>query len=214
MSWWMRLVTARVSLVRVLLVLALVCTGVVAGYGFSIVRAQDDDAPIFACVNNWNGTIRVVDGAEDCSRSEYSETWAKQGPQGPQGPKGDQGPEGKQGIQGDQGIQGPAGPTGKTGPQGPPGDPAGFEVRTKLVTIPEFTTLIFTIGCLPNHFAVAGGITYNYGTYEAVEVVRNRPVYYSLDIAHPPSWYTMVSNPMESTEVPASQWVLCAEIPD
>lgn len=74
-----------------------------------IVMALDDGNTIRACAKNQSGTLRMVDGADDCLRSETLVEWNAEGPEGPQG------------LQGPQGAQGPAGPEGSAGPQGPEG---------------------------------------------------------------------------------------------
>jgi Collagen triple helix repeat (20 copies) len=79
---------------------------------------------IFACVNNGNGTIRVIAPTASCGNNEMRLVWNTVGPQGPAGPQGSQGvpgPMGPAGATGATGPQGPAGPAGPAGPQGATG---------------------------------------------------------------------------------------------
>ena len=87
---------------------------------------------IYACVNAFNGSTRIVFTSTQCSTGEYIVSWNAQGVAGPQGeagppgPQGDEGPPGPPGPQGDEGPPGPPGPQGDEGPPGPPG-PQGDE---------------------------------------------------------------------------------------
>ena len=51
-------------------------------------------ASIYACVNNYNGNIRIVDASTTCRPDEYLLSWNQTGPQGPTGAQGPQGPQG------------------------------------------------------------------------------------------------------------------------
>lgn len=85
------------------------------------VPANADAQVIFACVNNANGTIKIVPPDTACPNNSTLVSLNQVGPQGPAGPTGPQGP---QGLTGATGPQGPQGATGPTGPQGPPGPAA------------------------------------------------------------------------------------------
>ena len=86
-----------------------------------------DAQQIFACVNNSDGTTRIVAQNVTCRNNERLLAWNIVGPQGPMGSAGPtgatgpQGPAGPAGAQGPTGPQGPMGATGATGPQGPAG---------------------------------------------------------------------------------------------
>lgn len=113
---------------------------------------------INACVNNLNGTTRVVASSANCINGvETFKQWNVLGPQGPQGPIGPQGSTGAQGAKGDtgavgargpvgpqgntgaQGQTGPAGPSGPTGPSGATG-PAGGQVYEANFVLPSSLT--------------------------------------------------------------------------
>ncbi|HEX2834283.1 MAG TPA: hypothetical protein VHW00_14840 [Thermoanaerobaculia bacterium] len=64
-------------------------------------------AVLEACVNNGNGSLRLVDAVTVCHANESRVTWNQEGLAGPAGPAG------------------PVGPAGPAGPQGPAGDSAG-----------------------------------------------------------------------------------------
>jgi len=68
---------------------------------------------IYSCVNNNDGSIRIVTATTTCKAREHALRWGTTGPQGPMGLTGATGP---QGPAGPQGAQGPAGPTGPVGP--------------------------------------------------------------------------------------------------
>lgn len=76
------LLNRQVSLVRLMLVGIVMLAGIAAGYGISVVRAQDEAQTIYACVNKWNGATRIVHPNAQCSRSEYAISWGQQGPPG------------------------------------------------------------------------------------------------------------------------------------
>ena len=119
---------------------------VVLALGATWVLAQSDGV-INACVNNSDGTLRIVTNPT-CRNKEYLLTWNVMGLPGSPGlacwdlngdgaadPEEDlnqdglwdaadcQGPQGEVGPAGPQGETGPAGPQGETGPAGPQGDP-------------------------------------------------------------------------------------------
>jgi len=54
----------------------------------AIARAGSGSVVFFACVNNSNGTIRIVPGTRKCRSFEHKISWNQKGPQGPQGPAG------------------------------------------------------------------------------------------------------------------------------
>lgn len=108
-------------------VVSTVMIGAVNGIGFGA------GSEIHACKHNSTGSVRIVNGPDDCKSSETPISWSETGPQGPAGstgPMGADGARGPAGPQGEDGIQGPAGPqgipgikgdTGATGPTGPDG---------------------------------------------------------------------------------------------
>jgi hypothetical protein len=65
--------------------------------------------PVYSCVTNNNGAVRIVTTATVCTSKEHLVTWSVTGPQSPPGPTGATGPAGSQGPTGPQGPQGPAG---------------------------------------------------------------------------------------------------------
>lgn len=187
MRWWKRLVTARISLFRILLVHLLVCAGVVAGYGLSVVRAQDSDNAIHACVNTWNGVTRIVDSADDCTRSEYSESWNKQGPKGPAGPQGDPGPPGN---------------------PGPSGEPSGLRLVTKDIVIPAGALGSDYVLCPDGMTAVTGGSLYNPSNSPGLSVVANGPYFGTQGRDLATNWRFNFDND-GTTDAKYRMWVLC-----
>jgi len=94
------------------------------------VPANADAQVTFACVNNSNGTIKIVPPNTACPNNSMLVSLNQAGPQGPAGPPGPTGPKGDTGATGATGATGPTGPkgdtgatgaAGATGPQGPPG---------------------------------------------------------------------------------------------
>jgi Collagen triple helix repeat (20 copies) len=78
--------------------------------------------PIYSCVNNSNGTIRIVSATTVCTEGkERSVVWDLAGPTGPQGPIGLTGATGPQGPAGSTGATGATGPAGAAGPPGATG---------------------------------------------------------------------------------------------
>jgi hypothetical protein len=69
------------------------------------------------CVDDTNGSMRVVEDPSDCRQHEHSVVWNIPGSTGATGPKGATGPTGA------TGATGPAGPTGPTGPAAAPPPP-------------------------------------------------------------------------------------------
>jgi hypothetical protein len=67
------------------------------------------------------GSLRVVDGSEQCRASETAIAWSQVGPQGPAGATGAPGPTGATGVPGATGAMGSAGPQGAQGAPGPAG---------------------------------------------------------------------------------------------
>lgn len=104
-------------------VLLVVTLTVVAG-GLAV-ASHDTSQTIHACVQNKDGTVRLVaDGADPasaCTSKEHHVAWNVTGPTGPAGADGQPGADGAPGPAGPQGPQGVAGPPGPAGPQGPPG---------------------------------------------------------------------------------------------
>src|SRR5262249_831026 len=82
------------------------------------------DAQVLACVNNSNGTLKIVSPGTPCPNNSTLVSLNAVGPHrppGPPGPKGDTGATGAAGATGPTGPKGDTGATGATGPQGPPG---------------------------------------------------------------------------------------------
>lgn len=66
--------------------------GIIAAFMITNVFAQNADTnQIYACVNNTNGSMRMVTSADPCKNGEKSVKWSIQGPPGPAGPAGDTG---------------------------------------------------------------------------------------------------------------------------
>ena len=84
---------------RLLIGATVLATLVAAG---TVIVLADTGGVIFACVNNVNGSIRIVAQQVSCKPNETAAHWNVIGPQGPAGP---------------QGLAGPAGPPGQSGPQ-------------------------------------------------------------------------------------------------
>jgi hypothetical protein len=77
--------------------------------GVTFAQATGDD-PIYACVNNGDGSVRVVASADTpCPKNFSPLQWSQQGPQGLPGEPGQQGERGEQGEQGVPGEPGSSG---------------------------------------------------------------------------------------------------------
>ena len=104
-----------------------------AGVGYAVNR--DDTQVVHACYRVTKdgtptraATLRVVDPATECRRSERPLTWNLRGPQGPAGIPG---------------AAGPAGPTGPAGPAGPASPAARVDCdleRRIAAAVPGFQT--------------------------------------------------------------------------
>jgi len=79
-------------------------------------------AVINGCVDK-KGTLRIVDAATVCAKTEVAISWNQQGPVGPTGATGSTGRDGRDGLPGITGASGPTGATGSQGVQGPQGVP-------------------------------------------------------------------------------------------
>jgi hypothetical protein len=86
--------------------------GLVAGCVFGMCAAGASAQVIHACVKVGDGTLRIVETADDCKSNEYGLEWNIVGPMGLQGPPG---------VPGADGVDGADGADGKDGVQGPPG---------------------------------------------------------------------------------------------
>src|SRR5918999_6477606 len=69
---------------------------IVTGLGISdaLVAHRGDRTRVHACVNQSNGTIRIVAANGSCRAHENALDWNITGPQGPAGPRGPAGPQG------------------------------------------------------------------------------------------------------------------------
>ena len=99
--------------------LGIVGAAFVVALGLAPISAQGQQ--IFACVNNSDGTMRIVAQNVTCRNNERSLAWNIVGPQGPIGPAGAAGATGPAGPMGAAGATGPAGPVGAAGATGPAG---------------------------------------------------------------------------------------------
>lgn len=112
---------------------AAVLAAALAAGGIAGATIPDADGTVVACYRTRGtgaqpaGSLRVVDDASACSRTEEVLRWNQRGPIGPQGVPGTAGPAGPAGDPGPAGPPGPTGPTGPEGPAGPSG-PAGVGV--------------------------------------------------------------------------------------
>lgn len=107
---------------------AAVIVGLSIGGGVAWASVPGPDGVIHGCYKASDGgdggnkgSLRVVDVATDCKKSERTLDWNQTGPQGPQGPQGIQGVQGTQGDNGIQGVQGVKGDRGDPGTPGSPG---------------------------------------------------------------------------------------------
>jgi hypothetical protein len=87
----------------------LLASGVSLALGGLAEAQTASNSQIYACVNNVNGTIRVVAAGAPCRSYENPLAWSAVGPAGPVGPVGPVGPIGP------TGAQGPLGPAGAQG---------------------------------------------------------------------------------------------------
>jgi hypothetical protein len=89
-----------------------VVVGALASSGLAWATIPSPDGTVTACYTKApgllspQGSLRVVDSADQCRSNETAISWNQRGPQGPAGPKGDTG------ANGDTGPQGPQGPAG------------------------------------------------------------------------------------------------------
>jgi hypothetical protein len=65
--------------------------------------ASAQSSQLEACVNQSNGTVKIVAADERCGRRETRVVWNVAGPQGPEGARGPEGPQGPQGLPGADG---------------------------------------------------------------------------------------------------------------
>jgi hypothetical protein len=91
-----------------------IALSVVLAFSMVEVFAEDNNTVYYACVNQNNGLLKMVDEAKECQKHEVKISWNQVGPKGDPGVKGEIG---------DTGAIGPQGPTGL---QGPPGEPGVF----------------------------------------------------------------------------------------
>ncbi len=126
------------------------------------VRAQDITVPIFGCINNENGRLRIINPAEICKASETLVVWNLVGQQDEQGKLGPQGEQGKLGDPGSVGATGPQGEQGKLGDPGDPGEqgkigPQGPAGVINLGLIQTFTSNGVSFLSCPVGWAAVGG---------------------------------------------------------
>ena len=107
--------------------------GIAGGFVVALALApiSADAQVISACVNNSDGTLRIVAPNTTCRNNETLLPWNAVGPQGLPGLPGPQGVPGPAGTVGPAGAPGPAGTPGAPGAQGPAG-PTGLTGATGL----------------------------------------------------------------------------------
>lgn len=133
------------------------------------VWANQEPAPIHACVTQRSGAMRIVSSADDCKSTETALDWNRVGPAGPQGAAGPIGPVGPQGVAGPVGATGPAGPVGPVGPMGPQGPqgPAGRTptMSTQVVRVHRLISIfdgeVTLVATCPNGTIMTGGGFYS-----------------------------------------------------
>lgn len=89
----------RAGWTRILIGGAVVTALLAAG---TVITIADTGGVIFACVNNANGSVRIVAQQVSCKPNETAAHWNVIGPQGPPGPQGPAGPQGPPGQSGSQ----------------------------------------------------------------------------------------------------------------
>ena len=89
----------------------------------TVITLADTGGVIYACVNDSNGSVRIVAQQVSCKPNETAAHWNVIGPPGPVGP------------------QGPAGPAG---PQGPPGQSGPLQQVVGVVSVNEGGTIFRT----------------------------------------------------------------------
>lgn len=116
-------------------------------FGFSMSAFAEDNV-IYGCYKKKNGKVRIVDGPDDCKKSEDSISWNMMG-QGDDGKIGPTGPPGANGIDGDNGTNGN---DGEVGPQGEKGDKGndgydGADILNELCELYKLTRYEFPEKC-------------------------------------------------------------------
>ncbi|WP_218781033.1 collagen-like protein [Bacillus sp. EB106-08-02-XG196] len=89
-----------------------IALSVVLAFSMVEVFAEDSNTVYYACVNQNNGLLKMVDEAKECQNHEVKISWNQVGPKGDPGVKGEIGDTGAIGPQGPTGLQGPQGETG------------------------------------------------------------------------------------------------------
>ena len=115
--------------------LGLFALGVGTGAALRSVTASNSSGTIYACAGERSGSVRLVQGTDQCLRGEQLVTWGEQGPPGAPGPAGVPGTAGASGPPGSTGAKGETGPQGDTGPDGPPGPSAAESLVVQNVEI-------------------------------------------------------------------------------
>ena len=114
----------RVLPFRLLLVLLVAVTSILAASHLASASIPTSSGVIFGCFDKNTHVLRVIDPFHKvCAASEHSLNWNQSGARGPRGKRGRVGPQGPQGAVGAQGPVGPQGAQGAPGPQGAAGSP-------------------------------------------------------------------------------------------
>jgi hypothetical protein len=182
--------------------LGIVGAAFVVALGLAPISAQGQQ--IFACVNNSDGTMRIVAQNVTCRNNETKLVWSVAGPQGPMGSAGPTGPTGPQGPAGPAGAQGPAGPqgpmgapgaTGATGSQGLAGGPLalGSFACVSGQSIPFGSSINFT-GTSSGSGISTTGPTFNSIVLQPAGA--SQPGIYQIQLSNAASAFTAPNNAM------------------
>jgi hypothetical protein len=90
----------------------LIVFSVVIAFSMVDVFAEDNDVIYYACVNQNNGSIKIVNVDKECQNADVKISWNQVGPKGEIGEKGEKGDTGATGPQGAEGAQGTQGDPG------------------------------------------------------------------------------------------------------
>jgi len=209
---------------------ALTAVGVVVLAAVTFVSAHGpgpSDQIIHACVQDRNGTIRIVDGTAECGPNNSALDWNATGPTGPIGPQGIQGemgiqgetgPQGSQGLPGPQGTQGVPGIQGETGPQGEQGPPGvlGFYTNSAIKPLPPGFSSEGSVFCDEGDSVTGGGYTSG-GPNDTGVGAPEGPIPLAVQSSGPVSagtfegWHLQVTNNF-ATQIFVTHHVICADV--
>jgi hypothetical protein len=195
----MSIIKRYINIRSVLIILAIILVSSVV-----TAVAEENNTVYYACVDQNNGSIKMIDAQAECKDKEMKISWNQVGPKGDKGDIGAVGPQGEKGNIGPQGPKGDKGDTGETGPQGPPGPVGTLKTRSVKGSflIPPSEMNGLTLHCERGEILLSGGY---YIQNQLSYIYTNSPSF-----TDPPGWSVSANNKSSSFNDRVHVEIICA----